>query len=68
VDEESTLDALTTSQPDSTSAESSPSPSSPRKRVLGMTPAQWMVIAVLGIAMIAILAVFAYLVLRPLLP
>jgi nuclease-like protein len=68
VDEESTLDALTTSQPDSTSAESSLSPSSPRKRVLGMTPVQWMVIAVLGIAMIGILAVFAYLVLRPLLP
>jgi hypothetical protein len=68
VDEESALDALTTSKSDSTSAEPLPTTTSPRKRVLGMTPGQWIVIAVLLIALLIILAVFAYLVLLPLLP
>jgi hypothetical protein len=70
VDEESAMDALTVSQPDTTSAESLPPPTSQRKRVLGMTPGQWIAIAVLGVILLAILAVFVYLVLTsiPLLP
>jgi hypothetical protein len=70
VDEESAMDALTTSQPESTSAEPLPPQTPQPKRVLGMTPGQWIFIAVLGIALIGILAVFAYLVLSsiPLLP
>lgn len=68
--DEEPVDELTASQPDSTSVEPLPQPSSQRRRVLGMTPGQWIIIAVLGIALIAILAVFAFLALSsiPLLP
>ena len=70
VDEEAAMETLSPSELDSIEVEPPPSPTPPRKRVLGMTPGQWFVIAVLGIAFLGILAVFAYLVLSsiPLLP
>jgi hypothetical protein len=71
VDEESALDSLTASPVDSPLTDSpAPSPSR-RKRTLGMTPGQLTVVAALGIALLIILAVFAYLVFSspiPLLP
>jgi hypothetical protein len=71
VDEESAMDAFAGSESNTTSSESLPPQTSQRKRVLGMTPGQWLFIAVLGIVLLGILAVFAYLVLTssiPLLP
>ncbi|MGZ9235461.1 MAG: nuclease-related domain-containing protein, partial [Anaerolineales bacterium] len=70
VDEAAAMETLSPSELDSIAVEPSPSPAPPRKRVLGMTPGQWIVIAVLGIVFLVVLAVFAYFVLRsiPLLP
>lgn len=70
VDEAAVMETLSPSELDSSAVEPSPSPAPQRKRVLGMTPGQWMVIAVLGIVFVGILAVFVYLVLSsiPLLP
>lgn len=70
VDEAAAMETLSPSELDSIAVEPPPSSTPQRKRVLGMTPGQWIVIAVLGIAFLGILAVFAYLVLSsiPLLP
>lgn len=61
VDEE--VDAEALSPADTNTAEPSASPASGRRRVLGMTPVQLAVVAGLGIVLLVILAVFAYLVL-----
>jgi hypothetical protein len=66
VDEGSAVDAMNASQRDSTSEAPLPSQTPQRKRVLGMTPGQWIIIALLGMVFLAILAVFAYLVLSSL--
>lgn len=70
LDEEPATDALSASQTDSTLADSPPAPAAPRKRILGMTPAQLGILAALGVVFLILLAVFAYLVLTsfPLLP
>lgn len=70
VDEAAAMETLSPSELDSIAVEPTPSPSPQRKRVLGMTPGQWIVIAILGIVFLVVLAVFAYLVLSsiPLLP
>jgi hypothetical protein len=70
MDEAEAAETLSPSELDSIAVEPSAPRSPQRKRVLGMTPGQWMMIAILGIAFLAILAVFAYLVLTsfPLLP
>ena len=61
VDEETTVDAPTASE--AASAASLPSQGPQRRRVLGMTPGQLAVVAALGLALLVILAVFAYLLL-----
>ena len=62
-DEEASLETLSPSEMDSIAVEPAPTTAPRRKRVLGMTPGQWIVLAVLGIIFLIILAVFAYLVL-----
>lgn len=70
VDEESALDSFSAAETDAPPAESVSPVSPQRKRALGMTSSQWMVIAALGAALICVIAVFAYLVIRsfPILP
>jgi hypothetical protein len=68
MDEEPAMDSLSSSQPDLADAEPRSTSTVQRKRVLSMTPGQWVVIAVLGIALLAIVAVFAYLLLTSFLP
>lgn len=70
VDEESATDVLTPSEADSSTAGLTPARAPQRKRTLGMTPGQLTIVAALGIALLLIAAVFAYLVLTsfPLLP
>ena len=70
VDEESTADAFTPSPADSGNAESLSSQAARRKRILGMTSGQLAIVAALSVALLIIVAVFAYLVLAsfPLLP
>jgi hypothetical protein len=69
-DEESAPDDLTPSQGDSSAADSLSSPAPQRKRLLGMTPVQLTIVAALGVALLVIVAVFAYVALTsfPLLP
>jgi hypothetical protein len=61
VDEEAALQTLAPSELDAIAVEPSASPAPKRKRVLGMTTGQWVVIGLLGIVFLVILAVFAYL-------
>ncbi len=70
VDEETALEALTSSEAEPGAVESLPPPAGQRKRVLGMTPGQLVIVAALGVVLLIIAAVFAYLVLTslPLLP
>lgn len=70
VDEEASVETVSPSEMDSIAVEPVLANPPRRKRVLGMTPGQWIVLAVLGIIFLIILAVFAYLVLSsiPLLP
>jgi hypothetical protein len=70
VDEEPSLEALSASSSDSDLVQSPAPQASKRKRILGMTPAQLVIIAALVIFLILLVAVFAYLVLSsfPLLP
>jgi len=63
VDEETAMEALTPSLEESNPATPLPRPASPAKRVLGMTPLQLMIVAALVIALLCILAVFAYILL-----
>jgi hypothetical protein len=63
VDENVDTDPLALSQADTNTGESLPSPVSGRKRVLGMTPGQLGIVAILGIFFLIIVAVFVYLVL-----
>jgi hypothetical protein len=70
-DEDVDTDPLALAQADTNTAESRPSAAPGRKRVLGMTPGQLGIVAILGILFLIIVAVFAYLVLTssfPLLP
>jgi hypothetical protein len=64
VDEETALDDLTPSVEEANPATPLPRPASPSKRTLGMTPSQLAIIAVLAIALLCILAVFAFILLR----
>ena len=64
VDEETALDELTPSVEEANPAMPLPRPASPSKRTLGMTPSQLAIIAVLAIALLCILAVFAFILLR----
>jgi hypothetical protein len=71
VDEDVDMDSLAPSQVDTNTAESLSSPARGRKRVLGMTPGQLAIVAILGIVFLVIVVVFAYLLLTssgPLLP
>ena len=64
-------DPLDLSPADTNTAESLPSPARGRKRILGMTPGQLGIVAILGIIFLVTVAVFAYLVLTssfPVLP
>ena len=71
VDEDVAMDALNSSEEDSSAAASLPSPAAPRKRVLGMTPVQLTIVAALGVGVLIVAAVFIYLIMSnpiPLLP
>ena len=70
VDEDAAMEASTPLPADSSAAESPPSPALQRRRILGMTPSQLTILAALGLILLIVLAVFAYLVLSsiPLLP
>ena len=66
VDEEAALEALTPAAQEAPPAETfAQPPASPRKRVLGMTRLQLIIVAALGLAFLCTLAVFAYLILNP---
>ena len=60
VDEEAAMEAVSPALEESASATSYPRPTSQAKRVLGMTQPQLMIIAALAIALLCILAIFAY--------
>jgi hypothetical protein len=60
MDEEATLEAMSPSLEESNPATPLPRSTSQAKRTLGMTRSQLMIIAVLAIALLCILAVFAY--------
>lgn len=64
VDEETTLENLAapTSAVESSPAEPAPGLTPQRKRFLGMTPLQSVIVAALAVALLCILAVFAYLI------
>jgi hypothetical protein len=71
VEEDAAIDSSTPLQADSSAGESLPSPTAPRKRVLGMTPVQLAIVAALGVVLLIVLAVFAFLFISnpiPLLP
>jgi hypothetical protein len=70
VEDEAAVEAFSAAGTNATAAESLSPASSPRKRVLGMTSPQWMVIAALGAALLCVIAAFAYLVITslPILP
>ena len=63
VDEEPAIEALTPVAEESNPATSLSGSGAPAKRVLGMTPLQWIIVGGLAIALLVILAVFAYLLL-----
>jgi hypothetical protein len=63
VDDETALDELTPSVEDSNPALPPPRPAAPSKRTLGMTGPQLAIVAALAIALLCILAVFAYILL-----
>jgi Nuclease-related domain len=60
VDEEAALEAMSPSLEESSPATPIPRPTSQAKRVLGMTRPQLMIIAALAIALLCVLAIFAY--------
>lgn len=64
VDEEAALEALTPAAHEAPPAEAQ-EPVAPRRRVLGMTRLQLIIVAALGLALLCVLAVFAYLILNP---
>ena len=68
MDEETAGDEFPALEADPTAAQPRSTSTEQRKRALGMSPGQWVVIAVLGIALLAILATFAYLLLTSFLP
>lgn len=63
VDEEANLETLPPSVDESSPATPVPRSGAPARRTLGMTPLQWVVIAALAIAVLILLAVFAYILL-----
>ena len=65
VDEEAAMEAMTPSIQESNPATSLPDPTPQAQRVLGMTRAQLAMISVLAIALLCILAVFAYILFSP---
>ena len=70
VDEEAALEAMSPSLEESSSATPIHRPTSQAKKVLGMTRPQLMIIAALAIALLCILAIFAYIIFstNPILP
>jgi hypothetical protein len=70
VDEEAAVEALSPSETEAASSATLASRAPQRRRALGMTPGQLAVVAALGLALLVILAVFAYILLTspPLLP
>lgn len=68
VDEDPDMDGFSSSQAESVPTESPSSPAPQRKRVLGMTSGQLTIVAVLGVVLLIIVAVFAYLILTSFLP
>lgn len=64
VDEEAALETLAAPTPgvESSSAQPAPGPTPQRKRLMGMTPLQSVIVAALAAALLCILAVFAYLI------
>lgn len=66
VDEEAAMETISPSDMDAIAVEPPAMTAPRRKRALGMTPGQWIFLAVLGIIFLATLAVFAYLVLSSL--
>ncbi len=60
VDEEPAMEAMSPSLEESNPATAYPRPTSPAKRILGMTRSQLMIIGALAIALLCILAIFAY--------
>jgi hypothetical protein len=66
--DEASLETVSPSEMDAIAVEPAPTTVPRRKRVLGMTPGQWIVLAVLGVIFLATLAVFAYLVLSSIPP
>ena len=65
VDESTPVEELIPSVEESSPATPLSQQTSPAKRVLGMTPPQLMIVAALVIAMLCILAVFAYILINP---
>jgi hypothetical protein len=65
LDEEPALEALTPAAQESSPAQPLPPSNPPSKRLLGMTRLQLAVIAALALALLCILAVFAYLIFNP---
>jgi hypothetical protein len=65
VDEEAAMETLAPSLEESNPATPLPRPTSPAKRVLGMTPPQLMIVVALTIVLLCILAVFAYILFNP---
>ena len=70
VDEEAALEVMSPSLEESNPAIPIPRPTSQAKKVLGMTPPQLMIIAALAIALLCVLAIFAYIIFstNPILP
>lgn len=62
-DEEPTMESTAPSIQESSPAQPLPPPTGPRKKRFGMTPLQLAVVAALALALLCILAVFAYLIL-----
>jgi hypothetical protein len=67
-DEEAPVDAVTPAEENASTIDSVSSPAPQRKRVLGMTPVQLGVVGALVVALLILLAVFAYLLLTSILP
>jgi len=61
VDDETALDSLTPSGEESVPSQTLPGQAPPRKRRLGMTSAQLAIVGALGLVLLCVLAVFAYL-------
>jgi hypothetical protein len=71
MDDDTALDTINPSEADSSAVESLPSSAPQRKRALGMTSVQLAIVGALGVVLLIVLAIFAYLLIFspiPLLP